>query len=114
MEDTEDWETYSEGSTIGDADGKIGKDGQQSVLPRLAKGKIVTDFMDGQKQVLVGCSADDVGSSNEFPVKRAGVGKSKGAQDLQRDNGEDEPFGQGFRPTQLGDLGVGLDDGLPT
>ena len=38
---------YSESSTIWDSNGKVGKDGEESVCERGFEGEVVGDFMDG-------------------------------------------------------------------
>ena len=38
---------YSESSTIWNSNGKVGKDGEESIRERGSKGEVMGDFMDG-------------------------------------------------------------------
>ena len=38
---------YSESSTIRDSNGKVGKDGEESIRERGSEGEVVGDLMDG-------------------------------------------------------------------
>ena len=49
---------WSKGSAVGQPDGKICKDGQQSICKRRSKSQIVGDFVDGEEEVLI-CSGSD-------------------------------------------------------
>ena len=52
---------------VGDANGQVGEDGDDAVGERRAEGQIVRNLVDGEEEVLVGCSADKVGCQEEGP-----------------------------------------------
>jgi hypothetical protein len=58
-------ETDLESSGIRDANGKICEDGQQFVGGDTPEGKVVCDFVNGKKQVVVRSSADRVRNKDE-------------------------------------------------
>jgi hypothetical protein len=71
----------------------------------------VRDLVDGEEEVLVRGSAEDVGDGPELPRPEGGVAQEVGEQQLEADDGGDDVLGQGLGAAQFGDLGVRLDDG---
>lgn len=63
------------------------------------------DFVDGEEEVLVGGSADDVGCEEERPGEEGGVTQGVGAEYLEGDDCEDEREGQRLGAAKLEDLG---------
>lgn len=101
----------AERGTVGNANGQVGEDGEQTVGGRRAEGKVVRDLVDGQEEVLVGSRAYDVGQGPEGQREEGRVAQQVGAVDLHRHDKCHDVLGQGLGAAQLGDLGVGLDDG---
>ena len=100
-----------EGGRVRDADGEIGDDGEEPVEQCGAEGEVVADFVDGEEEVLVGGGADQVRGREEGEREHGGVAEEVGAEDLEEDDGEDEVFGQGLWPAELGDLVVVVSNG---
>lgn len=101
------FEAYPEGGTIGQPDGEIGEDGQETVGQGRAKGEVMGDLVDGQEDILVGGGSDHVGRGDEAPVQHGGVSQEVCAAYLQGDDTEYHILGQGFRAAKLGDLDSG-------
>ena len=59
--------TYSERSAVGNADGKVGKDSDQTVGASALESQVMRDLVNSEKQVLVGSRTEDVGDSPELP-----------------------------------------------
>ncbi len=97
-------ETHSECGAVGDADGEVREYGKEPVGERRAEGKVVGDFVDGEEEVLVGGRADDVGCEQEWPGEDGGRAEEVGAGYLERDDCEDDVFGQWLGTAELGDL----------
>jgi hypothetical protein len=68
--------------------------------------------VDRQEQVLVRGRADQVCDRPEAPGQRVRFAQLPRAEDLQRDDGEHEPFRERLGSAELGDLWVRLYDGL--
>lgn len=62
--------------------------------------------MNSEEQVLVRRSSNYVCRSQEPPVKDGGIAEEICACQLNRHNEENDPFCQGFRATEFGDLKV--------
>lgn len=58
---------YAEGSTVGDANGEIGEDSEETVGKRGAEGQVVADLVNREEEVLSGRCANDVGGKEEAP-----------------------------------------------
>lgn len=99
--------SYSEGSAVGDADGKVGKDGEEAVGGAVLEGQVVGDFVDGEEEVLVGRGADNVGNGPEFERPKGRRLEIDGEGDLKGDDASDDVFGQRLGATELCDLGSG-------
>lgn len=104
----------SEGSAIGDANGKIGEDGDQTVGHRVPEGQVMGDFVDGEEEVLVSGGTEDITDSPELPRPKGRRLEEASEDDLEGDDAEDDPFGQWFGTAELRDLRVSLDDGQST
>jgi hypothetical protein len=100
----------AEGGRVGDADGEVGEDGEETVGKGGAEGEVVGDFVDGEEEVLVGGGAEDVGDGPELPVEEGRVAQGAGEEDLEGDDAEDDPFSQGLGAAELGDLEGGTLD----
>lgn len=57
----------AEACRVGDADWEVGEDGEETIVYRGSKGEVMTDFVDGQKEVLVGRGSNEVGGEEEWP-----------------------------------------------
>lgn len=55
------------GGAVGDANGQIGKDGEDPVGQRRPEGQVMRDLVDGEEEVLVGSRADNVGREKKRP-----------------------------------------------
>jgi len=64
----------------------------------------VSNLVNRQEEVLVGCSSDDIGREEELPTERVGVSEEEGGGDLKEDDGEDEVFGGAGVAHEFGDL----------
>ena len=95
---------WAERGAVGDANGQVGKNSDDTVGQRRAKGQVVRDLMDSEEQVLVRRSADDVGCQEEAPRPDGCVAKEVGAGDLDGHDEEDKPFGERLGAAELGDL----------
>lgn len=62
-----DSRTDPERSRVWDADWQVGNNGKETVCKAGFEGKVVRDLVDGQEEVLVGGSTNDVGSEPEAP-----------------------------------------------
>lgn len=60
--------------------------------------------MNSEEQILVRCSSNHVCRSQESPVQDRSIAKEVRAGQLNRDNEENNPFRQGLRSAELGDL----------
>lgn len=99
-----DGKTYSERGAIGNANGKVGKDGDEAVEAGALKGQVVRDLVDGEEEVLVGGRTKDVGNGPELPRPERCRMEEASEDDLEGYDAEDDPFGQWLRATELGDL----------
>jgi len=57
----------AEGGGVGDANGKVGEDGEEPVEERGLESKIVRNLVDGEEEVLVCGRANDVGGEEKGP-----------------------------------------------
>lgn len=96
--------TYSERSAVGNANGKVGKDSDQTVETRTLESQVMRDLVNSEKQVLVGGRAKDVGYSPELPREEGCRLEHPREEDLEGDDAEDDPFGKRFGTAELGDL----------
>lgn len=62
------------------------------------------DFVDGEEQVLVCSCSDDVCSKEELPGEESRVAEEICAENLKRDDEQDDVFRQWLWAAQLGDL----------
>lgn len=99
-----------ERGAVGDANGQIGKHGEEAVCERVSEGKVVRYLVYGEEQILVRRSTDDVGSEEEGPREYGRVADEVCAEDLDAYDEENDIFGEGLRATELGYLWMGLDD----
>jgi hypothetical protein len=98
--------THPEGSTVWQSDRNVCKDSQHTVGQWRPEGQIVGDLMNSEEQVLVRRSSNHVCRSQEAPVKDRGIAEEVRAGQLDRHNEENNPFCQGLRAAELGDLKV--------
>lgn len=98
--------THPECSTVWQSYGNVCEDGQHAVGQGRPEGQIVGDLMNSQEQVLVRRSSNHVRRSQETPVKDRGIAEEVRASQLDRHNEENNPFRQGFRAAEFGDLKV--------
>lgn len=96
--------TNPKGSTVGNANGQIGNNGEQPVGERAPKGQVVRNLVDGQEQVLVRRGAKDVRDGPELPGPEWRGPQHVGEEDLQADDAGDDVLGQGFGAAELEDL----------
>lgn len=82
----------AERGAVGDADGQVGEDSEQSVGRRRAEGEVVADLVDGEEQVLVRGGADDVRKQPETRREEGCVPQQPGAEDLDRHDEEHDVF----------------------
>lgn len=90
-----------EGGAVGDTDGQVCEDGEEAVGRRRAEGEVVADLMYGEEEVLVRGCADDVGEEPEIGGEEGRAADEVGAGYLDRDDEEDDIFGQGLRTAEL-------------
>lgn len=62
--------------------------------------------MDSQEEVLVGGSSDHVCCSEELPVKHGRIAEKVCTGELERDDAENDIFGERFRTAELRDLAI--------
>lgn len=58
---------WSERSAVRNANGKVGKDSDQTVETGASESQVMGDLVDGEEKILVGSGAKDVGDSPELP-----------------------------------------------
>lgn len=96
--------TYAERGTVGNADGQVRCDCKCSVrCPRLER-EIVRDFMNGEEEVLVGGSPDNVGGENEWQGEHRCVAEQHCATDLDGHDKKTKVLGQRLWAAELEDL----------
>lgn len=74
--------TYSEGSTVWDTDGEIGKDGEEAIGEAGFESEIMGDFVNGEEKVLIGGCANDVCSEEKGPRDGVSVAEAIGGECL--------------------------------
>ena len=67
----------------------------------------MADFVDCEEEVLVCGGPDEVRSCEEWEREHGRVAEEVGASGLEEDDGENEVFGEGLWPAELGDLDGG-------
>jgi hypothetical protein len=103
--------TYSERGRVGNANWQVRDNSEKTVCETRLEGKVVRDFVNGQEQVLVGGSTNDVGREPEAPGPERSVAEEIGTGALKAYHGEDKGNCQGLGSAQFEHLGVCLDDG---
>lgn len=98
------FETYPERGAIGDTNGQVGKNGKEPVCLGAAKGEVVGDFVDGEKQILIRGRANHVGYGPELEGPERCRLKHVREADLEGHDGGNEIFGEWFGAAELGDL----------
>lgn len=93
--------TYSEGSTVGNTDGQVREDGNQSVGKGRSRRQVVGDLVDREEQILVRRCANDVCEAPELPRPELTVSEDVGAEYLQGDDEGNNVFGQGLGAAKL-------------
>lgn len=90
---------------------QIRQDSQRLILPNLRKRQIMRNLMDGQKQIMVGCSTDEIRCRNEHPTVPFDIGEPNNADiKLEGYDEENHVFGEGFIAHEFGHLGMFLHD----
>lgn len=72
----------SKPSGIGQANGEIREDGEESIVYGRPKGQVVADFVDGKEEVLICRGPDNVGREKEGPGEHSRVPQQGGADNL--------------------------------
>lgn len=83
---------HLEGCGIWYSNGQIRENGQGLVCCNTTKCQIVGNLMDSQKQIVIRCSSDDIGTEYEERGCGFGVSKINSGQDLQADDERDNKF----------------------
>jgi hypothetical protein len=99
-------ETYSERGRVGDADWQVRNDSEKAVRQTRFESEVVRDLVDGQEEVLVGGSTNDVGCEPEAPGPERSVAEEVGTGALKAYHGEDKGNGQGLGSAQFEHLQV--------
>ena len=99
---------------IWNSDGEVCEDGEQSIEDACSESKVMTDFMNGEEKILICSSSNNVGCEQESPGEDRGIFKEVCADNLEKDDGGNQVFGQRFRAAQLEDFLMGFYDCLST
>ena len=94
----------AERSRVGNADGQVRNDGEESVGYWRAECKVVRYLVDGKEEVLVRGGPDDIRKTPDGNGEEGRRSEKICAEDLEKDDSKDYKFGQWFGAAQLGDL----------
>jgi hypothetical protein len=81
---------------VWDANGEIGKDGEELVGSYALEREVVRDFVDGEEEVVVRRAADGVRAGEEGQGERMGVTEVDGEGYLEGHDAEDDVFCEGL------------------
>lgn len=95
---------------VRDTDRDVGNDGKTLVGPDRFQCEVVGDFVNGEKDVLVGCASDNVGGKEHGEGEGMVRLEIKRERQLEAEDGKDKRKGDGSRTHELSDLfdGQGL------
>jgi hypothetical protein len=105
-------DTHLESSRVRYTNRQIRKDSKSLVRADALESKIMCDFVDREKEVVVRGTADDVCREQEPRRERMGVSEGEADDQLDDDDSENEIFCTRLMAHKLGDLRVSLDNGL--
>jgi hypothetical protein len=88
--------THPKRRTIGHPNGQVRKDSKQSIRHWRFEGQVMRYLMDSQEQILVRRRTDNVRRQEERPRQDRCITQEVGTGDLERDDAEDDVFGEWF------------------
>lgn len=89
-------QSYPETGAVWDTNRQIRDDGKETVRRRVPESKIVRDLVDGEEQVLIGGSTNDIGKGPELEGEEWRRAKVECGRGLQGNDGDDDVLGQRF------------------
>lgn len=91
---------------VRDTDRDVGNDGKTLVGPDRFQCEVVGDFVNGEKDVLVGCASDNVGGKEHGEGEGMVRLEIKRERQLEAEDGKDKRKGDGSRTHELSDFWV--------